>query len=330
VPPPPGRWRRRLIVAASALYLLALVGVWVLLAATSDRWWPGTVLLFSPRWLFAAPLAVLVPLAVWGSRRSLWLLGPAAGVALGPVMGLCLPWPVADGGGWRMRLVTCNADSGQLRADDFARLLAADRPDVVLLQAWSSRHQAAFTEGPWHAARNGEFFVASRFPLLEVEPYPDADRCGHRAAVRYLLETPGPRVNVFNLHLETPRDGLQAVIHALWRGGPELQVNSDLRRCQSLAIRDWAGLFAGPVILAGDFNTPPDSTIYRSCWAGYTNAFSAAGFGFGNTHFTHRTGVRIDHILAGPGWRCLRCWVGPDVGPAHRPVIADLEWTGDG
>jgi endonuclease/exonuclease/phosphatase (EEP) superfamily protein YafD len=38
--------------------------------------------------------------------------------------------------------------------------------------------------------------------------------------------------------------------------------------------------------------------------------------------------VRIDHILAGPGWQAERCWVGPDVGSPHRPVIADLIWTG--
>jgi endonuclease/exonuclease/phosphatase (EEP) superfamily protein YafD len=39
---------------------------------------------------------------------------------------------------------------------------------------------------------------------------------------------------------------------------------------------------------------------------------------------TRKTGVRIDHILAGHGWRCRRCWVGPNIGSAHRPVIADL------
>jgi vancomycin resistance protein VanJ len=41
--------------------------------------------------------------------------------------------------------------------------------------------------------------------------------------------------------------------------------------------------------------------------------------------------VRIDHILAGPGWYCARCWVGPDVGSPHRPVLADLiaTWKGE-
>jgi endonuclease/exonuclease/phosphatase (EEP) superfamily protein YafD len=50
-----------------------------------------------------------------------------------------------------------------------------------------------------------------------------------------------------------------------------------------------------------------------------------AGFGVGSTHFTRHTAVRIDHVLAGPGWRVRRAWTGPFVGSAHRPVIAEVE-----
>ena len=53
-----------------------------------------------------------------------------------------------------------------------------------------------------------------------------------------------------------------------------------------------------------------------------------AGLGWGYSHYTNRTLLRIDHILAGPGWTCRRCWVGPDVNSEHRPVIADLVWAG--
>jgi hypothetical protein len=43
--------------------------------------------------------------------------------------------------------------------------------------------------------------------------------------------------------------------------------------------------------------------------------------GWGSTHFTRRVAVRIDHVLCEPGARRGR------VGPADRPVIADLEWV---
>jgi endonuclease/exonuclease/phosphatase (EEP) superfamily protein YafD len=38
--------------------------------------------------------------------------------------------------------------------------------------------------------------------------------------------------------------------------------------------------------------------------------------------------VRIDHVLAGPGWEVLRAFVGPGLGGDHRPVVADLRWVG--
>jgi vancomycin resistance protein VanJ len=82
------------------------------------------------------------------------------------------------------------------------------------------------------------------------------------------------------------------------------------------------------VVVLGDFNTPTDSASYRESWSPFTNAFSAAGFGFGNTHFTEKTAIRIDHVLLGPGWTCRRAWVGPHVGWGHRPVVADIEAVG--
>ena len=38
-------------------------------------------------------------------------------------------------------------------------------------------------------------------------------------------------------------------------------------------------------ILAGDFNLPVDSAIYREYWSGYRDAFSDAGWGFGYTEW---------------------------------------------
>jgi vancomycin resistance protein VanJ len=80
-----------------------------------------------------------------------------------------------------------------------------------------------------------------------------------------------------------------------------------------------------PTLLAGDFNTPIDSDIFRSAWTGYTDAFNFAGIGVGTTYRVKRTWTRIDHILFNNDWQCRQCWLGPDVGSPHLPVIADLE-----
>jgi endonuclease/exonuclease/phosphatase (EEP) superfamily protein YafD len=38
--------------------------------------------------------------------------------------------------------------------------------------------------------------------------------------------------------------------------------------------------------------------------------------------------VRIDHILLGPGWTSDRAFIGPHLNGDHRPLVADLTWSG--
>ena len=93
-------------------------------------------------------------------------------------------------------------------------------------------------------------------------------------------------------------------------------------------ISDFARRCRGPVLLAGDFNTPGESGIYREYWDDFCNAFSASGWGFGYSYYYGlRCQVRVDHILGGSGWQSRRCWIGPDVGSPHRLVLADLQRT---
>ena len=74
-----------------------------------DRWWFATLILFGPRWLCAVPLAALVPAAALVRRRLLWPLTAAAVVAIGPIMGFCLPWArLAPPSSPTLRVLTCN------------------------------------------------------------------------------------------------------------------------------------------------------------------------------------------------------------------------------
>jgi endonuclease/exonuclease/phosphatase (EEP) superfamily protein YafD len=105
------------------------------------------------------------------------------------------------------------------------------------------------------------------------------------------------------------------------------------RRLESEDACRFARRLGAKAILAGDFNLPVDSAIYREHWSGFHDAFSDAGLGFGYTEWPRMRrcifGVRIDHVLTGDGWRCRRCWVGPDVGSDHLPLLADLSFVGD-
>ncbi len=318
------------VTGLSLLYAAAVLGLCLLLHLAADRWWPATLLLFVPRWPLLVPLAVLVPAAVLVRRRLLWGLGPVLLLLLFPWMGLCLPRAALPGGGPEgraVRVLTCNVHRGQLDPEALANLIAVTDPDIVALQGWSRRHdQAVFASGRWHVRQQGQLCLASHYPVRAAGLLDDPDFTGvaDSAAARYEVEAPGGDVHFVTVHLASPREGLAEMGHS-WGTRPEgLEANSALRRRQSQKVRQWLGGWEGPLLIAGDFNTPSESTVYRECWSPYTNAFSAAGFGFGPTFFTRRHSVRIDHVLAGPGWRCRRCWVGPPVGSPHRPVLADL------
>src|SRR5215204_22051 len=68
-------------------YLAAVVLVAGLIWGLGDRSVIGTVLLFMGRWVFLAPLLVLVPPVVWLRARLLVPLALSAVMVLGPVMG---------------------------------------------------------------------------------------------------------------------------------------------------------------------------------------------------------------------------------------------------
>jgi endonuclease/exonuclease/phosphatase family metal-dependent hydrolase len=208
-------------------------------------------------------------------------------------------------------------------------LITQTEPDIVALQGWMGKYKPiVFWEDNWHLRRDRELCLGSRFPIQKVDLSHDPIfHDGQGALARYDLESPHGIIHFINLHLASPRDALEAVVNQPLGAGTIMRANSDMRRNQSAIVRNWTGEVDGPILLAGDFNTPPDSTIYEEFWSPFHNAFSEAGFGWGYTFFTRRSAVRIDHQLAGPGWRCRQCWVGPDVGSPHRPVIADWQWT---
>jgi len=329
----PGRWRRRAGLAvevAGWLSLAVALAGWAVLRS-GDLWAPSALLLFGPRWVLALPPAVLLPAALVLRRRALWPVVPALVVVAGPVAGCCVPWgrlgadPPA---GPRLRVLTCNMHSAKVDPDPLDRLIEAARPDVVALQEWrDSANSDALTQAGWHTHRVPGLFLASRHPIRRADRLGDSSTGARGSVMRYELGTPDGTVTVFSLHLATPRAGLRALLGFDQQGLDEVRANSALRRRQSEFVAAEAGRVGGPVLLAGDFNTPPESALFRQVWFGYANAFSDAGWGWGYTFHARRTAVRIDHVLVGGGGWATKCWVGPDVGSPHRPVLADLAWA---
>ena len=319
------RWAARVAGATLAL----TVALTLLLWAGADLWWPATLLLFGPRWWLAGPAAAALALAAAGRSRAGVAAGVVAlGVALVAFAGLTVSvGPALRGaaGGGRVRLVTLNADGRSLNKVAFEAFLEEAAPDILLVQDAGSFGRPADLPDGWNAAGlDLSLRAASPHPVAYAEGFFRAEFGPGRGAARFRVETPQAGVvAVTCVHLPTPRNGLAAAMHAAPGAGDQLGRDSAVRADASGRVLDWAAA-AGDLLLAGDFNTPPESRLYRRDWAGYRNAFSDAGTGFGFTMATHRAAVRIDHVLFAPPWECRDCWVGPDVGSAHRPVVADL------
>lgn len=322
------------VAACSWLFAAAVVALWALVRWQSERWWPATALLFGPRWVWALPVVGLAPAALFLAPRSLWVQAAAVLWVVGTFMNLCLPWrAVLDESptGPTLRVLSLNTHRNFLNAPALRAYIDQVEPDVVALQDWKDHTlPEVFPSRGWHLhVDNKELCLASRHPIRDARPVLTGPALTRRGTcLHYRLDTPAGTVHFCNLHLATPRRGLTAVMEKWWDGGAALQANSDMRREQAVYIVSGLREVDGPLLLAGDFNTPEDSTLYDEYWSRYANAFSRKGLGWGFTFRTNRAAVRIDHQLAGPDWRCVRCWVGPDVGSQHRPLVADWEWTG--
>jgi endonuclease/exonuclease/phosphatase (EEP) superfamily protein YafD len=318
----------------SIIYIVLLLADAVLIRNYGDRWWPATVLMFAPRWIMALPAILLAPMALLKDRRSLITLGIAAVLVAWPIMGLKLSGRGDCDGTTPLRVLTCNIHRNQLDATAFKAMLDDLKPDIVALQDWTSAHEAElFGGGGWYYRRDAELFLASRYPIINAgpialdEPPKPQFKIREGAAVCYYLESPAGPINLINLHLSSPHESLQALRELETDAPQQVEFNSHARELESASLERFLHGVNGAVVILGDFNTPGESDIYGRHWDQFSDAFNLRGFGFGMTHVSTSSSVRIDHILLGSGWDVSRCWLGPAAGSPHRPLMADIYRT---
>jgi vancomycin resistance protein VanJ len=188
----------------------------------------------------------------------------------------------------------------------------------------------------WHQFVGKDLCLLSRYPIrsAEVMDRSQLDRVkqsqvnefgGAGYVVRFVLETPKGRIRVANLHLETPRKGLEGLMERDFR---RLALNTEIRETESNLARSWVNEGIGPLLVLGDFNTPIESRIFQAHWGDLTDAFSSAGTGLGMTKYNGWIRARIDHVLSSPEWHVNRVTIGKDVHSDHRPLIVDLTLVG--
>ncbi len=264
----------------------------------------------------------------------------AAAVLVFPIMGYRVPWPRL-GSRWQgttARILTCNLcgrEPALLNVFRDSRRLSVD---VVCLQECPPIKPSKPTEG-WNIVREGQIAIASPYPIDQVKvsrrEFPPS-RWPPVNAVVAVVHHPKRDLRVCAVHLRTPRQGISEVLDRQtgvnpYRNGA-LKGEIAIRRAESKALAAWLDTLAPVDVVAGDFNMPEGSAIYRCYWTErFADAFSRVGVGLGHTKHTQvgpfQYGLRIDHILlndqAGSGLAPIRCRVGIAVGSDHDPVIAE-------
>ena len=293
---------------------------------------------YLPYPLYVLPATIAVVLS--------WLLGrlwrvialAAFGLVATQLMGLALGRSASGSGHFKLMTYNVKSYLAVRQADGFARLaweIARHDPDVLVMQDAQRLAPPNVVPAPLRTAlagrnvyREGEYLVASRYPLRDCAPLNMSYLQREEIYLRCVLEVRSKSVTLITAHFISPRDGAPGT------GTPRLtnlagwEGNLDDRMLQAQAVAKAVREVRGRVVVAGDLNAAEDSPVVRTLLgAGLRDAFSSAATGYGYTYGHALLGVsflRIDHVLIGGGIGARRCEVGGSDASEHRPVIAEL------
>lgn len=338
----------RFLLTCISAYALIIAALTLLNRLGPERWWFSAMNLYLPQVFWLIPGVILTAICLVSVRRWTWVPLLCVGWVAGPIMGFC--WSTHGSqqttGNASLRIMTWNSKYG-LHGNLAHRALEYDideyRPDILLFQDANGLLDGTLGRyfQKWHTYTDSQFVIASRFPLTGVEvrslKLPWEQMTCLRCQVRI-----GPTViTVYNVHLESPRHGLNAIRAArkqpwyLPKAIQQLEGNVYPRLTQARILRDFILRERGPVIVAGDLNSPDSSLVCAELRdVGLHDAFAEGGRGYGYTygHFLLKnrlprlriSWMRIDHILMSSQFETVRAWTGTGEASDHRPVIADI------
>lgn len=284
--------------------------------------WGGLGLLLSSVacWFFRARLALLV--------TALWVVTVLVGADEARVLGNLgksppLPGPAApEHGRTVLRVVTLNCSS--FRYGDPANDLAGWQPDILLVQE-AFPYQVRRLADALFAGR-GEFRCHDTNGII-TRWHIDRDVAtpGRRDQQATILLPNGSKLEVVNIHLASAATDLRLWQRDAWRNHRTNRASRSLELAGALqTLAQTTNPSATPTLVGGDFNSPASDPVHRLLDRDFSDAFTAAGTGWGDTFQRRVPILRIDRLYATRHLTPVRCRAVTTRTSDHRLVVADF------
>ena len=312
----------------SVFNLAALLVLWPIQNFAPERFWPVMFLVIAPPIIFLIPALLLFAIG-WKRRfQSVIITQIAAGIFwFAAFSGFCFPLHLKTQPEYstpqKIKAMTYNIRSGSLGLNAVLATIAAQSPDVVFLQeAWP--HDARVDPVPiiqarlknYQMARYQQLVIFSRFPIIEKQYHAVPGR--QAGILEAKLDVNGQPLSLFCVHFSIPVNG------APLDWPREIPKMANFRKEQRELLIRLANQLGAPVIIAGDFNTPPRGVLYRGLARQFSDAFKSAGRGFGKTFPAGFPLQRIDYFWTSRDVKATRVEVLPSRASDHRAFVGEF------
>jgi vancomycin resistance protein VanJ len=304
-------------------YGSAIIALLVITLPYWPQWlwlqWLSLIILYAPAWWY---LALFMPWCIGWRSLSVWqelLLIPLVTGAF-TLFDLNIPTfeSITDSD-----FVTLSANLGNMGDGELlARLLQRHNVDIALLQEARPDKLTETEAAGWNTHCDAGLCIASRYPFtVDRTISRDLFKGYGNFAAFYRVSLANSELTLANVHFETPRPALESLLR-LHPDSRAMQLRQQDRALQATIISEWAQSSSGSLIIAGDFNMPISSPIYRQYFSTMDNALSEKSPRWLNyTKYTRWHGIRIDHQLYQGGVQPVRADVLNLRSADHRPVL---------
>ena len=305
-----------------ATWLAILPLLWLL---TGERQWFLILCQYAPPALYALAWLKLVGLAALCRPRRAWLglIPPLIWFLL-----FLLPfrWHQPETGDFSV--LTWNIQAGLSGPEKIAQILAEQKVDVIALQearipsaqpGGVDPLPAILTALKCQVARGGERGELVILSRLTMQTQRLHNLGGLRQALDQPVERNGKLIHILDVHLMTGDP------QGLLRGEPAMSrrrviLSAATRRLQADSLVKVVDAIQEPVVLLGDFNSPPSSIAYRTLRNSLTDTFAEAGWGWGLSYPANHPFWRIDYVWS-KGLTPVSCQVLNLPASDHRAVL---------